>query len=120
VLEEAAADYFELKEPERHYPARYMLVVSPIHADQQDKIAAVNHLGTGRLQTVRCETNPNYYAIVDKFGQATGVPVVLNTSFNLRGEPIVNEPANAWWTFHNSGIDLLVMGHYVVGKDSIG
>lgn len=118
VVEERTRDYFQLDQPERHYPARYMLLVTPIHEARQEEIGAVNHLGTGRLQTIKCETNPRYHAIVEKFGQATGVPVVLNTSFNLRGEPIVTHPANAWWTFQNSGIDLLVMGDHVVAKDS--
>jgi carbamoyltransferase len=119
VLEERAAEYFDLPELERHYPARYMLLVAPIHDAQQDRIGAVNHLGTGRLQTIKPVTNANYYAIVEKFGQATGVPVVLNTSFNLRGEPIVNRPENAWWTFTNSGLDLLVMGHFLIRKDDV-
>lgn len=119
VLEERAADYFRLSNPERHYPARFMLLVIPIHAHQQEKIGAINHLGTGRLQTIRKETNSRYYQIVEKFGQATGIPIVLNTSFNLRGEPIVTTPANAWWTFTNSGIDMLVLDHYLITKDSM-
>jgi carbamoyltransferase len=119
VIEDRAGEYFELQEPERHYPARFMLLVTPIHQHQRDKIGAVNHQGTARLQTIRRETNPSYYQIVEKFGQATGVPVVLNTSFNLRGEPIVTSPTNAWWTFTNSGIDMLVMDHYAVSKDQL-
>jgi carbamoyltransferase len=119
ILEEHTADYFQLPNPERHFPARYMLLVTPIHESQQDKIGAVNHLGTGRLQTVKPETNSRYYQIVEKFGQATGVPVVLNTSFNLRGEPIVTSPANAWWTFTNSGIDMLVIDDYLVTKENM-
>ena len=73
-------------------------------------------MGTGRLQTVRREWNPLYYETVRRFGQATGVPVLLNTSFNLRGEPIVTTPANALETFMNSGIDMLVMDRFVVRK----
>lgn len=119
ILEECTSDYFKLPNPERHYPARYMLLVIPIHPSQQERIGAVNHLGTGRLQTIRRDTNPDYYRIVDKFGKATGVPVVLNTSFNLRGEPIVTNPANAWWTFTNSGIDMLVLNHFLVQKDHV-
>ncbi len=68
------------------------------------------------MQTVRREWNPPYYDVVEKFGEATGVPVLLNTSFNLRGEPIVNTPANALSTFGNSGIDTLVMENYRVTK----
>ena len=117
VLEEQAENFFEgLVEPQRHYPARYMLLVLPWKGEAGSLIPAVNHLGTGRLQTVRRDLNPRYYRIVEKFGQATGVPVLLNTSFNLRGEPIVNSPADAFKTFSNSGIDVLVLDHFVVRK----
>jgi carbamoyltransferase len=117
ILEERAGDYFEgLTEPGRHYPARYMLLVLPWKGEAGELIPAVNHLGTGRLQTVRREWNPRYYRLVEGFGEATGVPVLMNTSFNLRGEPIVTTPANAWRTFSQSGIDVLVMGQYVVSK----
>jgi carbamoyltransferase len=119
VLESRTQEYFDLSDPGRHYPARFMLLVAPIHEAQQEHIGAVNHLGTGRLQTIRPTTNAKYHAIVEKFGQATGVPVILNTSFNLRGEPIVNRPENAWWTFTNSGLDLLVLGHYLIRKDDV-
>jgi carbamoyltransferase len=119
IIEEATADYFKMDDPARQYPARFMLLVLPIHPDKQEAIGAVNHLGTGRLQTVKEETNPNYYHIARKFGQATGTPVILNTSFNLRGEPIVTSPANAFWTFTNSGIDTLVMENYVVRKETM-
>jgi carbamoyltransferase len=119
VLENRTSEYFDLPDPSLHYPARFMLLVAPIRGAQQEHIGAVNHLGTGRLQTIKPATNANYYGIVEKFGQATGVPVVLNTSFNLRGEPIVNRPENAWWTFTNSGLDLLVMGHYLIRKDDV-
>ena len=117
ILEERVAEYFDLRDPGRNYPARFMLLVLPIRPSQQDRIAAVNHQGTGRLQSLRRETNPAYYRIVEKFGQATGVPVVLNTSFNLRGEPIVGSPSDALKTFVRSGLDLLVLGNYVVSKD---
>lgn len=117
ILEEQAENFFEgLVEPQRHYPARYMLLVLPWKGEAGSLIPAVNHLGTGRLQTVRRDLNPRYYRIVEKFGEATGVPVLLNTSFNLRGEPIVNSPADAFKTFSNSGIDVLVLDHFVVRK----
>jgi carbamoyltransferase len=119
IVEECTGDYFKLPQPERHFPACFMLLVVPIHSHQQDKIGAVNHLGTGRLQTIRKETNANYFLIAHKFGQATGVPVVLNTSFNLRGEPIVTSPANAFWTFSNSGIDMLALDHFLISKESM-
>ena len=75
--------------------------------------------GTGRLQTVRRETNPRYHRLISRFGERTGVPVVLNTSFNLKGEPIVTTPANAWSTFMRSEMDLLVLDRFVVRKDGL-
>ncbi len=117
VIEEAARDYFDLAQPDREYLPRFMLTVAPVHPDKWDVIPATTHIGgTGRLQTIRRQHNPRYFDIVNTFGQATGVPVVLNTSFNLRGEPMVNSPANAYNTFSNSGIDLLVLGDYLVRK----
>ncbi len=116
ITREAAPDYFDYPEVAEHEAPRYMLMVAPIKADKQDKIEAVNHEGTGRLQSIDRTTNPRYYDIVQQFGQATGVPVTLNTSFNLRGEPIVNTPREAFNCFRNSDIDLLVLGSYVVRK----
>ena len=69
-----------------------------------------------RVQTVLRETNPLYYRLIETFGEATGVPVVLNTSFNLKGEPIVNTPAEAFHTFTESGMDALVLGHCLIAK----
>jgi carbamoyltransferase len=117
VLEEAAADFFTTAGLDRQYPPRFMLIVSPFREDKGQQVQAVCHAGgTGRMQTVRREWNPAYYRIVEKFGEATGVPVLLNTSFNLRGEPIVNSPQDALRTFANSGIDQLIMGPFLVSK----
>ena len=117
VLEERATEYFEIPSPEKYYPARYMLLVVPIPEAKRDDIQAVCHVGgTGRLQTIRREWNPAYYRVVEKFGEATGVPVLLNTSYNLRGEPIVTTPQNALNTFAKSDIDALVMGQFLVKK----
>lgn len=116
VLEEQAGSYFLSPGLDRQYLPRYMLMVSPVAEDKQADIQAVCHNGTGRLQSVRREWNPMYYRIVEKFHEATGVPVLLNTSFNLRGEPIVNTPQNALHTFSYSDIDLLVMGNFLVRK----
>jgi carbamoyltransferase len=117
ILEEETARYFPtLPDPERQYPPRFMLVVYPWDEKLGQEVPAVNHLGTGRLQTVRREWNPRYHRAVELFGEATGVPVLMNTCFNLRGEPIVTTPANALSTFGNSGIDTLVMENYRVTK----
>lgn len=116
ILREHAAEYFDYADVAHHEAPRYMLMVSPIKADKQDQLQAVCHQGTGRLQTIERETNPRYYGVIERFGQATGVPVLLNTSFNLRGEPIVTSPRDAWNTFQNSDIDLLVLGSFLVRK----
>lgn len=116
ILEERIGDFFNFHNISKQYPARYMLLVLPLNQDKAGDIGAVNHMGTGRLQTIREEWNPRYYEIVKKFGEATGVPVLLNTSFNLRGEPIVDSPANAFNTFSKSGIDVLVMENFLIRK----
>lgn len=118
VLEERAAEFYQGLGPTgRHYPLRYMLMVCQTQPGQGEKVQAVTHEGgTGRVQTVRREWNPLYYRAIELFGQATGVPVLLNTSFNLRGEPIVTTPANALNTFGKSDIDTLYMDGFVVRK----
>ncbi len=119
VLAERAAEYFDYPNVETASMPRFMLAVSPVKADKLDVAKATTHAGgTGRLQTIDRETNPRYYRLVERFGEATGVPILINTSFNLRGEPIVSTPANAWNTFNNSGIDWLMMGSYLLGKDA--
>jgi len=117
ILEERAGEYFTTEGLDSQYPPRFMLMVSPFKEDKRDDLQAVCHVGgTGRMQTVRKEWNPAYYRIIEKFGEATGIPVLLNTSYNLRGEPIVNTPANALYTFGSSDIDQLVMGPFLVSK----
>jgi carbamoyltransferase len=116
VLRDRAAEYFTYQDVEKHEAPRYMLMVSPVKEDKQDEIAAVCHMGTGRLQAIDRESNPRYYGVVERFGQITGTPIVLNTSFNLRGEPIVTSPRDAWNTFKNSDIDLLALGSFLVRK----
>lgn len=116
VLRERAKEYFDYPEVDQHEAPRYMLMVSPVKPDKQDEIAAVSHMGTGRLQSIERETNPRYYGIVERFGQITGVPILLNTSFNLRGEPMVTTPRNAFNTFNNSDIDILMMESLLIRK----
>jgi carbamoyltransferase len=119
VLAECTETYFDLPDAVRHYPARYMLYVVPVKPSQQSTLPAITHVdGTGRLQTVFRERSPRYYQLIERFGQATGVPVVLNTSFNLKGEPIVNTPANAYNTFSKSEMDTLVLENFLIEKMS--
>ena len=117
VLGEACEQYFELPNAMSHYPARFMLYVVPVKEDKRDVIPAITHVdGSGRLQTVMKETNPGYHRMIELFGQATGVPVVLNTSFNLKGEPIVETPLNAFNTFTRSEMDVLYLGNFIVER----
>jgi len=117
ALVERAEEFFVLPDAKRHYPARFMLYVVDVRASKRPLVPAITHVdGTGRLQTVHPETNPRYHRLISAFAQATGVPMVLNTSFNLRGEPIVNTPAEAFNTFTQSGMDVLVLEDYVIEK----
>jgi carbamoyltransferase len=117
VIEERAAELFHLAEPSRHYPARFMLLVVPVLEAAKTLVPATTHVdGSARLQTVVQAANPRYHALIRAFGDATGVPVVLNTSFNLRGEPIVNTPAEAFSTFSRSGMDALVLDDVILFK----
>jgi carbamoyltransferase len=118
VLEEETEAFFRFPEPMRHYPARFMLYVVDAKPEKWDVVPAITHVdGTGRLQTVNQTANPRYYRLIERFGEATGVPLVLNTSFNLKGEPIVNTPQEAFSTFRRSGLDMLVLEHCVITKD---
>jgi carbamoyltransferase len=119
VVAEAAPTYFELGDAVNQYPLRYMLYVTPVKPEHHATLPAITHVdGSARVQTVYREQSPLYYGLIERFGQATGVPVVLNTSFNLRGEPIVTTPANAYSTFSRSQMDCLVLGNFLIEKPS--
>ena len=115
ILAERAEEYFDLPGAAEVLPARFMLLVAPVREDKHEVIPAVTHVdGSGRPQTVVADQSPRYHRLISRFEEATGVPALLNTSFNLRGEPIVTTPANAYNTFAASGMDLLVMNHHLV------
>lgn len=117
VISEKATDYFSLEEGNQLYPARFMLYVTPVKEDKRDILPATTHDdGTARVQVVNKETNPLYHKLIHSFGQQSGHPVLLNTSFNLRGEPVVNRPEEAYSTFQRSELDALVMGPYWCDK----
>jgi carbamoyltransferase len=119
VLEERANEFFDIPEAARHFPARFMLYVTPVREEKRAVIPAITHEdGSGRLQTVFKDTNPAYHGMIERFGELTGVPVIMNTSFNLKGEPIVESPAHAFNTFSLSGMDLLFLNNYVVRADA--
>jgi len=112
VLEEYVQEYFE--QPGK---SPYMLFCPQVNADKKAIIPAVTHVdGTARVQTVSRHGNPRFYALIEEFRSLTGVPVVVNTSFNIRGEPIVCSPADALKCFYGTDIDFLVIGDFVVRK----
>ena len=117
VLAQCAEKYFDLPQAPCHDPARYMLYVVPVRESHRSTLPAITHVdGTARPQTVFREQSPRFYDLIERFGQATGVPVVLNTSFNLKGEPIVNTPAEAYFTFARSEMDALVLENVLIDK----
>lgn len=117
VLAEKAGDFFELPEAERHFPARFMLYVTPVKEEKRKQVPAITHVdGSARPQIVLKEQNPLYYGLIERFASLTGVPLLLNTSFNLKGEPIVCTPQDAFNTFTKSGLDLLVLGNCLIKK----
>lgn len=120
VIEERAGEYYATPGLDTNLMARYMLMVSPVVEAKWHEVPATTHMGSGRLQTVRRAWNPAYYDLINNFGQATGTPILLNTSFNLRGEPIVTTPRNAFNTFVGSDIDILVLGNFMVRKEEMG
>jgi carbamoyltransferase len=106
VLEEEAGDWFE-----DDYPSPFMLLTYPVRPGRRERIPAPTHVdGTGRLQTVRRDQNPRYYDLIRAFGERTGVPVLLNTSFN-ENEPICCTPREAVATFRRGAMDVLVLGN---------
>jgi len=110
VLREAAGQYFVEDED-----SPFMLLVSHVRVDQRDRVPAITHVdGTARVQTVSRENDPLFYELIRLVGQRTGTPMLLNTSFNLRGEPIVCSPADAYRTFCDTELDALVIGPFVV------
>jgi len=84
---------------------------------REEEIPAVIHVdGSSRIQVVDKDINPLYYELIERFYHHTGIPLVLNTSFNLKGEPIVNTPEEAYNTFLRSGMDVLVLENYAIEK----
>ena len=133
-LEERVGDFFELDRP-----SPYMLLVAPVKEercvgkDQLDErrtrpmrewvnevrsdIPAITHVDySARLQTVHQDTNPGFYALLDEFEKQTGCPISVNTSFNVRGEPIVNTPEDAYRCFMRTEMDFLSIGNFLLTK----
>ena len=112
ALEERAHEYFDVDRP-----VPYMLVISDVRPERREEVAAITHVdGTARLQTVSKRQNGLYHRLISEVGARTGTPVVMNTSFNIRGEPIVATPEDALRCFFSTGMDDLVLGRYHVRK----
>ena len=112
ILAERVGEYFET-----NYASPFMVMAYKIKPEQRERIPAVTHGdGTGRLQTVEREVNPRYWKLIHEFGEVTGVPVLLNTSFN-ENEPIVQTPAQAIDCFLRTRMDVLSIGEFVLNKE---
>ncbi len=117
VCEDDALKYFDCDKPIPE-PTDYMLMVYPIKEKWRTKIPAVTHVdGSGRLQTIRREQNKLYYDLIKEFGKLSKIPILINTSFNIRGEPIVCTPYNAYNCMMGTGIDYLIMGNFLIKRD---
>jgi carbamoyltransferase len=109
---EAAPDFLESA-----FDSPFMILTAQVKPEKRNVIPSVTHVdGSARPQTVERDINPLYYRLIDEFGKLTGVPVIMNTSFNLRGEAIVHTPTDALRTFFSSGMDALVLGSFLVEK----
>lgn len=111
---EAAKDFFDIE-----VEAPFMLKVCQVKEDKQSVIPAITHVdGSARLQTVRSESHPLYHALISQLGNRTGVPVVLNTSFNIQGEPVCESPRDAIRCFYSTGLDFLAIGSFLIEKQA--
>ncbi len=114
---EDASKYFAVGKGKTQQPLQFMIAVVPVVKKYRALLGAVTHVdGTARPQFIKREENPVYHDLVTEFGKKTGISVLLNTSFNLKGEPIVNTCEDAYQTFLKSGIDYLVLENYLISK----
>jgi carbamoyltransferase len=112
VLAEHADEYFELLDE-----SPFMLLAPVVREAWRERLPAITHVdGTARVQAVQQETNPRFWGLIDHFGRLSGVPMVVNTSFNQRGEPIVCTPEDALDCFRRTGMDAMVLGDFVICK----
>ena len=99
-------------------PTDFMLMVYPIKKEWQNKIPSVTHVdGSGRLQSIRKAQNQQYYDIIKETGKISGIPIIINTSFNIRGEPIVCTPYDAYKCMMGTEIDYLLMGNFLIKRE---
>ncbi len=116
VCAEDAEEYFVCDSPVP-VPTDFMLMVYPIREKYRSRLPAVTHIdGSGRLQTVRRDQNPRFYDLIKAVGKLTGIPMLVNTSFNIRGEPIVCTPEQAYRCMMGTGIDYLVLENFLIQR----
>lgn len=115
TIDKAASSYFRNLSPN----PSYMIISFDVLEDKKAEIPSVTHVdGTARPQVLKSKDNPLFYNLIEEFGKITGVPVLLNTSFNIRGKPIVVSPDEAIQCFYNTGLDYLVIGNFLISKSS--
>ena len=120
VPQERLAEWFSPAEANGGQ-APFMLFIYDVHAEQAARIPSACHQDrTARVQTVSADANPRFHGVLEAFGRITGVPVLINTSFNVRGEPIVCTPKDALDAFHSTPLDALVIGSFVLEKPARG
>lgn len=112
VLAEDVGEWFDYD-----HEAPFMLFVFDVKAEKRKLVPGITHVdGSGRLQSVDAERNPRYHRLISEFKELTGIPMVINTSFNIMGEPIVNRPEDAIRCFLGNGLDYLILGDFIVEK----
>ena len=112
VMEEAVAEWFEEDDS-----VPFMMQVFQVREEKRKLIPAVTHVdGSGRLQTVTSSTNPRYHKLIESFRDLTGIPMVLNTSFNENDEPVVCKPEEALDCFLRTKMDKLVLGNVIIAR----
>ena len=114
ILEEYTEEYFEIKQESPH-----MLIAVDVKKEKINQIPAVVHIdNTARVQTVTEQNNPEFRKLLEQFFKLSQIPVLLNTSFNVKGQPIVNSPEDALDCFLSTNIDVLAMGSYFISKEN--
>jgi len=112
VLEEKTGEYFDISQK-----VPFMTVVCDVLPEKREEVPSITHVdGTARLQTVSRSTNPRYWELISEFEKITGTPIILNTSFNVRGEPIVCTPQDAYLCFMRTNMDYLLLGNFLLEK----
>jgi carbamoyltransferase len=112
VLEEKVGEYFL-----DGVASPFMTLTFDVREEKRSQIASITHVdGTARIQTVSARTNPLFHRLISEFGRITGIPMLINTSFNVKGQPIVCTPRDAVSTFYMTGMDYLVLGNHVLAK----